>query len=506
MRRRHLGTWALGLGLFETACFIPGKNVGELPTDGTTTGPADTEGEPTLGDPTAGSAGSGGSDDSGGAVGSACGPEGPPCIEDQDGDCVGLGEDNAPDVHNPDQADVDGDGIADPVDRCPVVASPVEGLEPDADHDGLGNECDPCRRVAAAYDDAGIALPGYLRIRNVTSTADADGDGIGDACDNCIHVPNCEGYGPGSPWQPGDPIADGDSTLCQADADHDLVGDACEGLAPLPGAAGVVGLGPDDDLDQDGLSNVVDACPRAPVGDAIACVDDGDCPATRACEIALGLCDHADADGDGVGDVCDNCPFAANPLQIGDASQQELDDPDGDFRGNACEWSGTCNATVDPVRIDFYPVSASGWCCTTSYPGDDERLDPDGLPLRIDCSAEQEAAFQCRAIPASVALAPGVVFLPAGCEQALADAGLTPEENLPLQPDDVGGVDALWPHACWLPPLDQDFDGLGDACDTCPFAFDPEGLPFVDANDMLWPDRGKYCNGDYTHETVCGSP
>ena len=496
MKRRHLGPWALTVGIFEIACILPPlEDVGSL-TSGTGETSGGASGEGTNGAMSQPETGGSGSGSDGGAVPSACGPDGPPCEEDQDHDCVGLDEDNAPDVYNPDQRDIDEDGFPDAVDLCATVPSAAAA---DSDHDGLGNECDPCRRVASSYDAVDVPVSGYMMVRNVPSTADADGDGIGDACDNCIHVPNCEGYGPAMPWQPGDPIAYDDPSVCQQ-ADGDGIGDACQGLPPLPGAAGIVGLGADDDFDQDGLVNVIDACPRAPLNDAIACTGDDDCPPSRKCEPEAGLCDHLDNDADLVGDICDSCPFLENPVQL---DESQLDDTDGDFRGNACELSPACETARDPARFAFYPVSADGWCCTVSYRGDDVLFDPDGVPLRVDCSAEQEAAQECRRIPPQLAIVPGILSAPPGCEDALADAGLTVETNLALAPEDVGGVDALWPYACKLPPLDQDFDGLGDACDLCELAFDPENLPYIDASGTLWPNDGKYCNGPYAIDNVC---
>jgi hypothetical protein len=77
----------------------------------------------------------------------------------------------------------------------------------------------------------------------------------------------------------------------------------------------------------------------------------------------------------------------------------------------------------------------------------------------------------------------------------LANAGVG--EATALQPVDVGGVDELWPYLCLLPPWDQDFDGLPDECDLCPFAYDPTNAPYVDDDGMEWPNDGAYCNGDY---------
>ncbi len=69
--------------------------------------------------------------------------------------------DVCPDVHHPDQADRDGDGVGDVCDACPDAADPEQT---DTDGDGAGDACDVCPEVAD---------PGQ---------ADADGDGVGDAC------------------------------------------------------------------------------------------------------------------------------------------------------------------------------------------------------------------------------------------------------------------------------------------------------------------------------------
>src|SRR6185295_6143411 len=148
MKRRQLGTWALTLGICDTACILPpAEDIGAL-TSGSDDAGETSEAPPgdgSSGIPMTGSEGSDGADE---PPASACGPDGPTCEQDQDLDCVGLLEDNAPDVYNPDQRDIDEDGIADPVDLCPSLASAAAA---DSDRDGLGNECDPCRRIADSY-------------------------------------------------------------------------------------------------------------------------------------------------------------------------------------------------------------------------------------------------------------------------------------------------------------------------------------------------------------------
>jgi hypothetical protein len=118
--------------------------------------------------------------------------------EDKDGVCKPY--DNCPNHSNPEQADMDEDGLGDACDddadgdghddatddNCPTVYNPGQV---DSDSDQIGDACDFCDFVV---DDA-------------TTNVDADGDGYDTLCDNCVDIFND-----------------------QADYDGDGVGDACD--------------------------------------------------------------------------------------------------------------------------------------------------------------------------------------------------------------------------------------------------------------------------------------
>lgn len=495
------------------ACGLPDKSLGDLAGDESSAGDSTSPGT----DPTTTTTDTGPGDDTGGDF--ACGdPAAPPprCVEDADFDQVRLACDNAPDIANPGQDDIDGDGIGDVADMCQTISSAADA---DSDRDGIGNACDSCPSTVNHYEGAvDVTLPDGLRFRNVPDLGDLDGDGVGDACDNCVAMPNCGVYDSATPWQVGDPIDRDDTTACQADIDHDGVGDACQGLVVGEFAVAPVGLGPDDDFDQDGLANGVDACARLPLvaDDDTLCDGDGDCPSGSHCEPRVGesqgVCNHPDHDGDGIGDACDTCATAINPEQLVDGGLQQ-DDQDGDFVGGACEATTECGIHPDPPPSGFYALAAEGLCCAAQLQAfEDGTLalvatgrplsDPDGRPIKLECSDADVAAGLCRRLPASVAARPGVLEAPPGCEALLG--GLPAWSVAPLSLAEVASVDDFWGFRCELPQLDQDFDGIGDACDLCRFAFDPDNTPYIDAQGMLWPVDGKYCNGDYSIENVCG--
>jgi hypothetical protein len=157
-------------------------------------------------------------------VGDACDvcPEVTDDQTDSDGEGVGDACDLCPlDA----QDDIDGDGLCADEDNCSEVYNPDQG---DVNYNGIGNACDiSCEELGDTDLDGDYVCDGQdncLLDANPFQT-DSDGDGAGDACD-----------------------------VCPYDADNDADGDG------VCGDVDVCPLDADDDLDVDGWCGDVDNC------------------------------------------------------------------------------------------------------------------------------------------------------------------------------------------------------------------------------------------------------
>jgi hypothetical protein len=133
------------------------------------------------------------------------------CVFDRDGDCVPDEQDNCVDDANPDQADMEYDGVGDICDNCPKYANHDQQ---NADGDATGDACD-------GDDDNDERVDASDNCRTVQNfdQKDTDKDGVGDACDNCPDKNNNN----------------------QNDADGDDVGNACDNCRFYPNPPPVKG-------------------------------------------------------------------------------------------------------------------------------------------------------------------------------------------------------------------------------------------------------------------------
>lgn len=91
-------------------------------------------------------------------------------------------------------SDIDGDGVANIADNCRDVFNPIRplenGVQADADLDGVGDACDPTP-IRADVDGDGVANDVDLCPFDADpAQADADRDGKGDVCDSCPDLAN----------------------------------------------------------------------------------------------------------------------------------------------------------------------------------------------------------------------------------------------------------------------------------------------------------------------------
>lgn len=268
-------------------------------------------------------------------------------LGDGDGDGVINQDDNCALVSNPDQEDLndngvgdacdddtDGDGVANDTDNCPAIANPDQE---DIDADQLGDVCDDDRDG----DDVDNVTDNCPDLDN-PGQEDQDGDAIGDACDD-------DPDGDAVPTTLEDIDGDGDPTNDDSDgdgvADYLDPDDDGDGTGTRQEDTNQDGDPTNDDSDSDGIANYLDP-------------DDNDGPT-------------GDVDGDGFTNQDDNCSEIANTDQF---------DHDSDGLGDVCDddidGDGVANGEDDcPERVG----SADNQGCPSSY----------GSPEASGCACSQ---------------------------------------------------------------------------------------------------------------------
>ncbi len=302
--------------------------------------------------------------------------------------------------------DSDGDGIANDIDNCPLIANPNQWNK---DGDAFGNECDDDIDGDGCANDIEIALGTKpWQAGDVPSSCvmpegeDSDQDGLIDELDNCPSIAN-----PGQ-W---DKDLDGQGNECDADIDGDQCNNDIEiALGTKVWNAQSVPLnctmpsGPDSD--NDGVADSADNCPNTSNpgqwdkdGDQQGneCDDDIDgdgysneVEALAGTKIWDAKSFPSDSDSDGIADAQDNCPNETNTDQADLDNDQQGDVCDRDIDGDGHDNYSEIDAGTDPYDANS-PGAYSGPTLVYKNTGSQQCLDGSGETL-LSMNTELESA------------------------------------------------------------------------------------------------------------------
>ncbi|MEM6990252.1 MAG: thrombospondin type 3 repeat-containing protein [Myxococcota bacterium] len=301
----------------------------------------------------------------------------------------------------------------------------------------------------------------------------ASGDGgSGDGSSGGPGAGESDG-GPGESGSTGDPPGsqwcdDPNAPYCCTDRDGDGVPLSMDNLPTHPNAA-------QGDFDDDGVADILDLCPTVESSPSNAADSDDDSignecdrcylpasaynppdtkiPAAPAYMLVRNNPTNGDIDGDGVGDACDNCPSVANCLDLSPDNPHAIGEPIPDVEGAGCQDDSDGNGIGDACEglMDEAAAGPVGF-------GPDDDFDQDGIVNLQDA---------CPRLPL----------------QAVVSCAADPNA-CPTGSECVAGV---------CNHVDADADGVGDACDSCPAASNPEQRTDAATDDLDGDFVGQAC-------------